>query len=98
MESNNQLTGEAPYPVQFSVEYPDRDLNRLTTGFRLIVAIPILILAATVGPRVGWLRPRPRDRCGDRRGALPGAALDDRLSSEVPALVVRLEPRAAQVR
>ena len=26
------------YPVQFSVEYPDRPLNRVTTLFRLIVA------------------------------------------------------------
>jgi hypothetical protein len=49
MEPTSQPAGAAPYPVQFSVEYPDRDLNRLTTGFRLIVAIPILILAATVG-------------------------------------------------
>lgn len=32
------------YPVQFSVDYPDRDLNRLTTAFRIVVAIPILIL------------------------------------------------------
>src|SRR6266545_2200399 len=55
MESNSQMTGEAPYPVQFSVEYPDRDLNRLTTGFRLIIAIPILIVAATIGGGgVGW--------------------------------------------
>src|SRR2546427_6756940 len=45
MESNRQM----PYPVQFSVEYPDRDLNRLTTGFTLIVAIPILIVAGTIG-------------------------------------------------
>ena len=37
------------YPVQFSVTYPDRDLNRLTTFFRLIVAIPILIVAGTIG-------------------------------------------------
>ncbi len=36
------------YPVQFSVEYPDRDLNRLTTAFRLIVAIPILLLATSL--------------------------------------------------
>jgi Domain of unknown function (DUF4389) len=36
------------YPVQFSVEYPDRDLNRLTTAFRILVAIPILIVAATI--------------------------------------------------
>src|SRR6266550_6216009 len=49
MESNSQTSGAALYPVQFSVEYPDRDLNRLTTAFRLIVAIPILIVAATVG-------------------------------------------------
>jgi hypothetical protein len=49
MEPTSQPAGAAPYPVQFSVEYPDRDLNRLTTGFRLIVAIPILILSATVG-------------------------------------------------
>lgn len=32
------------YPVQFSVDYPDRELNRLTTAFRIIVAIPILIV------------------------------------------------------
>jgi hypothetical protein len=56
MESSTETPGGAPYPVQFSVEYPDRDLNRLTTGFRLIVAIPILILAAAVGghPWAGW--------------------------------------------
>ncbi len=41
------------YPVRFSVEYPDRDLNRLTTAFRLIVAIPIFILAATLSGE-GW--------------------------------------------
>jgi Mn2+/Fe2+ NRAMP family transporter len=52
MESSTQPAGEAPYPVQFSVDYPERDLNRLTTAFRLIVAIPILIVAATVGR--GW--------------------------------------------
>ena len=49
MEPGDQTTPERLYPVQFGVEYPDRDLNRLTTGFRLIVAIPILIVAATIG-------------------------------------------------
>jgi hypothetical protein len=39
---------QATYPVQFSVDYPDRPLNRLTTGFRIFVAIPILIVLATV--------------------------------------------------
>jgi hypothetical protein len=36
------------YPVQFSVEYPDRPLNRLTTFFRLFTAIPIVIVFAGV--------------------------------------------------
>jgi Domain of unknown function (DUF4389) len=55
MESGTQSPGAEPYPVQFSVEYPDRDLNRLTTAFRLIVAIPILILAAVLsGPTGAW--------------------------------------------
>lgn len=36
------------YPVQFSVAYPDRPLNRLTTFFRLVVAIPILIVLGAV--------------------------------------------------
>ena len=44
--------GEA-YPVQFSVEYPDRLLNRLTTAFRLIVAIPILIVSGAIGGHEG---------------------------------------------
>jgi hypothetical protein len=44
---------EQPYPLQFSVEYPDRDLNRVSTFFRLFAAIPILILLATVAGHVG---------------------------------------------
>ena len=37
------------YPVQLSVDYPERDLDRLTTFFRLFTAIPILILLGAVG-------------------------------------------------
>jgi hypothetical protein len=36
------------YPVRFSVDHPDRELNRLTTFFRLFIAIPILIVLASV--------------------------------------------------
>ena len=36
------------YPVQLSVEFPDRDLNRTTTFFRLITMIPIAILLVAV--------------------------------------------------
>ena len=39
----------ADYPVQFDVDYPDRDLNRATTFFRLFTVIPILIVLAAVG-------------------------------------------------
>lgn len=39
---------DAAYPVQFSVDYPDRPLNRLTTFFRIFVAIPIAIVLGTV--------------------------------------------------
>jgi hypothetical protein len=58
---------EAQYPVQFSVDYPDRDLNRLTTFFRIFVAIPILIILATVsGGEAGSTARRL-----DRRRRLP---------------------------
>ncbi|HEX6489306.1 MAG TPA: DUF4389 domain-containing protein [Candidatus Dormibacteraeota bacterium] len=39
---------DATYPLQLSVDYPDRALNRLTTFFRLIVAIPILFVLGAV--------------------------------------------------
>jgi Domain of unknown function (DUF4389) len=42
------------YPVTFSVAYPDRDLNRLTTAFRIIVAIPILIVISALGGHDEW--------------------------------------------
>jgi hypothetical protein len=36
------------YPVTLTIDYPDRQLNRLTTAFRLLWAIPILVLAGAV--------------------------------------------------
>jgi uncharacterized protein DUF4389 len=41
-------TPATPHPVQYTVDYPDRPLNRLTTGLRIFTAIPILIVIATV--------------------------------------------------
>ena len=38
-----------PYPLTFSVDYPDRPLNRLTTFFRLLWLIPIGVIACLVG-------------------------------------------------
>src|SRR5687768_3025408 len=44
-----------PYPVTFSVDYPDRPLDRTTTFFRIFTAIPILIvLGAVSGETWQW--------------------------------------------
>lgn len=43
------------YPIQFSVDYPDRTLNRLTTFFRIFVVIPIaIVLGAVSGQTWQW--------------------------------------------
>lgn len=45
----------AGYPVQLSIDYPDRNLNRLTTFFRIILAIPILIIIGLMtSGEYGW--------------------------------------------
>jgi len=36
------------YPVNLSVEYPDRPLDRLSTDFRIFVAIPMMIVLGAV--------------------------------------------------
>jgi Domain of unknown function (DUF4389) len=51
MEGGQIAVGDQ-YPVQFSVVYPDRDLDRLSTGLRILFAIPILIVLGAVGG--GW--------------------------------------------
>jgi hypothetical protein len=54
------------YPLTYSVEYPDRDLDRLTSFFRIFTVIPILIVLATVNHYVfgSW---------GDRATAYAGS-------------------------
>jgi len=45
------------YPVSLSIDYPDRNLNRLTTFFRIFTAIPIAIvigLLTSAGSDDGW--------------------------------------------
>jgi hypothetical protein len=42
---SSQASGPgAPYPLKYSVDYPDRPLNRLSTFFRVFVVIPIAIV------------------------------------------------------
>jgi hypothetical protein len=40
---------EDNYPVAFSVDYPDRELNRLTTALRIFTVIPIAIVLGSIG-------------------------------------------------
>ena len=37
------------HPVRFSVEYPDRPLNRVSSAFRIFTVIPIAIVLASIG-------------------------------------------------
>jgi hypothetical protein len=55
-------TAPSEYPVQLSVDYPDRDLNRVTTLFRLFMVIPIVIvLGAVSGAAWSYQYDRARD-------------------------------------
>ncbi len=78
------------YPVGLSVDYPERKLNRLTTFFRIFVAIPILII-------LGLLMGRQLSSCPSKDGASicsrhragrSSAGADDTLQEEVPEVVV----------
>ena|SRR5436190_24338626 len=37
------------HPVEFSVDYPDRELNRLTSALRVFTVIPIAVVLGTIG-------------------------------------------------
>ena len=42
------------YPVGLTVDYPDRPLDRVTTAFRVVVAIPIMIVLGAVSGGESW--------------------------------------------
>ena len=33
-----------PYPATLSIDFPDREMDRLSTFFRILIIIPILII------------------------------------------------------
>ena len=41
-------SNQSDYPIQFSVDYPDQPLNRLTTLFRWILILPVYLLGLLV--------------------------------------------------
>jgi len=47
---------DSPYPVQFEVDYLDDTRDRLNVFFRLIIAIPILIVIGAVSGQSGGLQ------------------------------------------
>ena len=53
------------HPVRFDVDYPDRDLNRLTTAFRIFTVIPIAIVLGSI---VGYTT--EYDAGGDTAGTI----------------------------
>ena len=102
--SNSRPSGPRPpattgYPLEFDVEYPDRDLNRLSSALRIFWVIPIAIVLGLVGHTsftASSGETLRRVRLG-RRAAGRRPARDDPVPAEVPAVVVRLEPRVPAV-
>ena len=41
-------TTDSAYPVRFDIDYPEEPRNRLTSAFRLILALPILAVIAAI--------------------------------------------------
>ena len=87
-------------PVSFSVDYPDRPLNRLTTAFRIFTVIPIAIVLGTHRRLPGGSTTTAHGDAGTVAVGGTGLLFLPPLlmilfRAEVPALVVRLEPRAA---
>ena len=63
-------------PSRLTIDYPDRELNRLTTFFRLFAAIPILIVLGSVsGGAWDWSLDNGRER-SDALGAAGAGLLD----------------------
>ena len=48
MHLKGSQMNQQPYPVRFSIDYPDRDLDRVSTFLRIFMAIPVVILLGSV--------------------------------------------------
>ena len=48
-----QTTATA-YPVEFAVDYPDRELDRTSSFFRIFLVLPILAVLAAIGAASGF--------------------------------------------
>jgi hypothetical protein len=65
--TTNLHPGDSGYPVRFTVDYPDRPLDRTSTAFRAVLALPVLLLLTAVsGEAWKW-------SAADGSGAIAGA-------------------------
>jgi hypothetical protein len=81
----------ATYPVSFSVDYPDRALNRAATFFRIFTVIPIaIVLGAVSGGTWKWSYANGTAGAAVGTGGLLffGPPAHTRVPAEVSALVV----------
>src|ERR1700680_2640221 len=76
------------YPVQFDVDYPSRPLHRLTTAFRFLIAIPIVVVLTMLSGAAF----NDSDNSARNSLLIGGAAVFVPL---VLLLVVRLDPESA---
>jgi Domain of unknown function (DUF4389) len=49
MEQTTQPPAPPAHPLEFDVEYPERELNRLTSALRIFTVIPIAIVLGAIG-------------------------------------------------
>ncbi len=54
MATKSTATPSAPYPVRLNIDYPDRQLNRLSSFFRIIAIIPIYFILALLSGGNVW--------------------------------------------
>ena len=46
-------TDSSVYAVRLTIDYPDRDLNRVTSAFRVFTALPAMFLVFRIGGSIG---------------------------------------------
>jgi hypothetical protein len=74
------------YPVRFAVDYPDRELDRLTTALRIFTVIPIAIVLGSIGGYSGG------DFDGGSGGAMTTIAVGGTGLLFLPAVLMILFP------
>lgn len=53
--SNDAIpTAAAPYAARLSIDYPARQLDRLSTGLRVLYVIPIAVVLSALIGSAGW--------------------------------------------